>query len=131
MKKNVWIIVGIVVLCIVLIVAFWPSRHRINPNQVERIAVPGGPHSEEDTERFIELFNKATYKGTDIGYGTTPEYHCEVYLTDGSYLLIHQYGGPNFRVNHYVNEQETSDYFIESRQLADFISELRRNSHQD
>ena len=125
MKKIGWILAGIFVLCVVLVVALRPV-HGIDIKQVERIGAPGGPHSREDIEKFVELFNEAEYKGKDIGYGTTPDWYVSVYFVDGDYLLIHQYGGYNFLVVRYFDGIQAGSYFIQSQQLFEYIKELRQ-----
>ena len=129
MKKK-WILagvaVGLVALAVVWVLLIHTVPHRINADHVERIGAPGGPHSREDIEKFVELFKDAEYKGKDNGYGTTPDWHVGVYFVDGNYLLIHQYGGYNFLVVRYFDGIKAGSYFIQSQQLFEYIQELRQ-----
>ena len=132
MKKNktVWIvIVCIVVVCLALF-AWWKSAYMIDVSQVENISFGNSPaseaFSEEDTAKFILLFNLARYKGKDIGYGTTPELEMSVYFHDGRCLSVSEYGDHNFFVVYRADgkSQSSQGYFIESKMLDDFVWKL-------
>lgn len=126
MKKK-WILAGVavglvavaVLLAVLLTKALYP--HWINADQVERISVSGESCSREHLERFVELFNGAKYKGEDIGYGTTTEWSVGVYFTDGTYFLVHEYGNYNFMVNRYKGVERVETFFVNSRELYEFL----------
>lgn len=131
MKKSriVWIgaVLCIVALCASLF-AYWTSFHKIDPDKVEIIRFGNDPVSEvfgeEDTAKFIKLFNAARYKEEDIGYGTTPDIMVCVYFHDGSYMIINEYGNGNFHVSVRNGDGDPVDnYFVNSKVLQAFALE--------
>lgn len=130
MKKST-ILLPAAALCTV-IVCVYPVMPQRNPtqlrnNQVEKIqfghSSTAAGFNAEETAKFIKLFIAATYPGEDSGYGTTPYYCIVVYFHDGSNLMVNEYGNHIFRVSHYAEGREIKDFFIESRELDEFMSE--------
>ena len=120
------------VLCIIVLCVSLFSRcgrfYWISADQVKSIIFsvnhsPGYDLNEEDSEMFIKLFNSAKYKGTDIGYSTTPVCRIEVNYYDGSTLLIYEYGDHNYSVSFDSGDDQVK-YFLSSEELDAFVWEL-------
>ena len=124
-------VTAVVLACVICHPAFNAVTNRlfheyIVADQVEKIGAPGGPLNEEETQKFIKLFNTASYKGKDIGYGTTPELGFTATFRDGSKLYVQDYGGDIFVVFRVTNDPyaNKNQYFVESKQLRQFMEEL-------
>lgn len=136
MKKIVIIALCVVALGAALFV-IWRSQYTIDANQVERIQFGNAPQtrvfSDEEAAKFIRLFNFAWYKGTDIGYGTTPErVPVCVYFRDGSGMVINDEGKNNFQVS--IRNSDgipIKVYYINSSALGDYLSELRKPASEN
>jgi len=130
MKKKVIIALCVVALVVALFL-IWHSQYTIDARQVDRIQFGNSPQtrvfSGEEAAKFIRLFNFAWYRGTDIGYGTTPErVPVHVYFRDGSEMIINDEGKNNFQVS--VRNSDgipIKVYYINSSALGDYLSELR------
>ena len=77
----------------------------------------------KSADAFVKLFNSAKYKGTDIGYGTTPVCRIEVNYDDGSTLLVYEYKGHNYSVS-YGSGDDKVEYYVNSEELDAFVWEL-------
>lgn len=129
-KSRIGLILSL--LCIIVLCGSLFSRcgrfYRINADQVKSIIFsvntsPGYDLNEEDSEMFIKLFNSAKYKGTDIGYGTTPVCRIEVNYYDGRTLLVYEYEGHNYSVS-YGSGDDKVEYYVNSEELDAFVWEL-------
>ena len=121
----------IVFLCVSLFTAC-QRFERIEASQVERIVV--WTHlveecelNEDDSAKFIELFNSSKYEGKESDFGTTPEFGIYIYVRDGTYLYVTDFpcGGMDFEVSlHDSDRNEKEHYFITNEELYAFVLEL-------
>lgn len=131
MKKKLWIIAGVLVLCIVLGVFFWVDRYKLNADKIDRISFGNASTApvlnEEETAKFIELFNAADYAGEGTGEGCTPDWSVYVYCKDGSHYLISEFckAGGMLEVSHrYPGEGTKAWFYVQSTEFYDFILEM-------
>ena len=118
----------IVGLCLLLVIN-WFSLHRINKNNVEKIQIGNSQTASgfnaEDTAKFVELFNSASYTGKAKGWGITPEWTVYVHYRDGSYLMVSDASGVgNFEIKLCDAFLRTAHYYIHSEELETFILDL-------
>lgn len=134
-KSKIKLIVSalcVVGLCLLLIIN-WFSLHRINENNVEKIQIGNSSTASgfnaEETTKFIELFNSASYEGKANGWGITPDWTVYVHYRDGSYLMVSDASGVgNFEVSLCNAFLRTAHYHIHSEELETFVLELMNKS---
>ena len=65
-------------LCIVLSVFFWVDRYKLNADKIDRISLGNASTvpvlNEEETAKFLKLFNAADYAGEDTGEFLCPKH---------------------------------------------------------
>ena len=121
----------IVILCVSLFTAC-QRFERIEASQVERIVVwtyidEECELNEDDSAKFIELFNSSKYEGKESDFGTTAEFGICVYFRDGAYLRANDFacGGMDFEVSlHDSDGNEKEHYYITNEELYTFVLEL-------
>ena len=118
----------IVGLCLLLVIN-WFSLHRINKNNVGKIQIGNSQTASgfnaEETAKFIELFNSASYTGKANEQGITPAWDVYVYYRDGSYLMVSDASGVgNFEIKLCDALFRTAHYYIHSEELETFILDL-------
>ena len=126
--KNYVKVLSLLIICICLCASFFAcnSTDRVDESQVEKIELGKYAFSESEVKQFIELFNSAAYEGEGTGIGGTPDYIIEVYIDDGSYLRVNQFGslGYDFEVFRYNDGKRLEWYYVNSEELKAFVSEL-------
>ncbi len=126
--KNSVKMLSLLIICIGLCASLFAcnSTDRVDERQVEKIVLGEYAFSESEVKQFIELFNSASYEGEGTGIGGTPDYIIEVYIDDGSYLLVNQFGslGCDFEVFLYNDGKRLEWYYVNSEELKEFVSEL-------
>ena len=130
--KLIASVLCVVVLCLLLIIN-WFSLHGINENNVEKIQIGNSSTASgfnaEETAKFIELFNSASYEGKANGWGITPDWTVYVHYRDGSYLMVSDASGVgNFEVSLCTAFLRTAHYYIHSEELETFVLELMGKS---
>ncbi len=127
----------LIIVCTLLVIAvgIWigvrastriPKAQQIQADQVDKVVGPGGQLDAADAEKVINLFNRATYRGNDVGYDTTAEGAFSVHFKDGRILLILNYGGKNYCVVLQKDGKylKNNSFFITSDELRDFYNEV-------
>jgi len=126
--KKYFKVLSLLIICIGLCASLFAcnSNERIDEDKVEKIELGEYAFSESEIEQFIELFNSASYEGEGTGEGGTPDYIITVHLDDGSYLNINQFGATDrdFEVFRYNDEKRLEWYYVNSKELKEFVSEL-------
>ena len=137
MKKSIiiWIVsVLCAVVLIWLLFNYYNSPHKLYVNRVKEIKIvsfttlPTVTLNAEETVKFIELFNSASYEGKTTGEGGTPDWTVFVFYQDGSNLNISEFGSAGSKCEvemHNKNLFEKSGYYVSSAELRAFILEMQ------
>lgn len=127
--RNKWMIAA---LCALLLVGLFfvcrSNKHRIDAKTVLKVSFGSTPEfdgwSVEDTETFIDLFNRAKYAGEGTGEGGTPEISVYVYFKDGSYMCVNDFGGKGRNIEVTLFNSDKKTYYLNSEDLEAFILEM-------
>ncbi len=130
-KKRILILIGIVSLgvCIVFLLRFlaFPPLDINRVKKVEILDYRFVAHtlSQEELERFLELYNSAAYGGTKPDAETTPDFAFRVYFTDHIWFTAEQfaYSSCKFKIYYHLPWEMQSVYFT-SEPLYAFAGEL-------
>ena len=135
MKKHKMVSVLSALLIVALCVSLFTACNKmdsIEENQVEKIVAwvidseKEYELSADETKKFIELFNTASYEGKSTGEGGTPEFGVRVYYSDGACLVVNDFCGlSKFEVAfRKADGGQRSGYYISSEELYAFVAEV-------
>lgn len=138
--KRSKIVLFVTILCLAVLCGMLfgcvRKTHKLDLEQVEKITLycgevgleyvehrtDGVDLDTEDMEKFVNMFNDATYGGKDVGYGTTSQWGCVLFFRDGSKLRVQEYGNHNFIVTPGLGD--ASFYFVNSIKLDALVTDL-------
>jgi hypothetical protein len=126
------VIFVIVVVYILIATGVFQDKRMLSESEVETVVLWSqgstlySTLNIEDTKKFIELYNNASYR-VDDNLGTTAEYGVIVNLKDGTKLKILQFGAVDRDYEVFLDnekgEQLGERYYISSDELKSFLQE--------
>ena len=127
-KTSIFVTLFVIILLVSLLTACQKIQ-KVEKNQVEKITA--WTHNtvkyelnEEDSAKFIELYNVSKYEGKGTGEGGTPNFGITVYFFDGAYLRVNDFYGKLEVWLYDADGDEKEWYYISSNELYNYVSEL-------
>ena len=127
-KTSIFFTLFVIILLVSLLTACQKIQ-KVEKNQVEKITA--WTHNtvkyelnEEDSAKFIELYNVSKYEGKGTGEGGTPNFGITVYFFDGAYLRVNDFYGKLEVWLYDADGDEKEWYYISGNELYNYVSEL-------
>ncbi len=119
-------------LAVVMLLSVTGCGHdQVDLSDVEKVSLwpLGIDLPEEESDKIIELYNQATYRGEATGEGGTPEYGFIIYFKNGSCILVQEFLGQqdfevSFRGSDGKRIKDQPTIYLDNSELLSYVQEL-------